>query len=142
MAKLTEILKDGGIAFNDGRRLSLGDECTLEEPEEHGATARYAHQELLSEEIREALESGKYVTRLALNKDEHVAFTLGDDLVLRKVRLLDAVLEKLDDESRDSLTDEFLARFALLSGEIGQVFDLLDQWLKFISPEDEQPAKK
>ena len=53
--------------------LSLGDECELRDPIDQGAVVKVQRMELQSDEITKHLESGKQVTRLALNLDDHVS---------------------------------------------------------------------
>ncbi|HBK56238.1 MAG TPA: recombination-associated protein RdgC [Xanthomonadales bacterium] len=103
----------------------LGDECELKDPVEHGAVVKCQRQELTADEVGKHLEAGKQVSRLALVLDERVGFVLGEDLVLRKLKFLDAAVESLESTERDSLEAELDARFALMSGELKRVFPLL-----------------
>lgn len=61
---------------------------------------------------------------------DHASFVLGDDLVLRKFRLLDAAIEQLEDTDCDSMAAELDARFALMVGEFRRVFAVLQRALK------------
>lgn len=80
-----------GDPLPDG--LSLGEECELRDPTDSGAVVKVQNMALQSDEIETHLEAGKQVTRLALILDDHVSFVLGEDLVIRKFKLLDGVLE-------------------------------------------------
>jgi recombination associated protein RdgC len=115
--------------------LSLGDECELKDPVDGGGAVRCSRHELQADEIRSHLEAGKQVTRLALVLDDHVSFVLGEDLVLRKVKFLDGAVEALENTERDSLAAELDARFALMAGEVGRLFDLLERALQFSKAE-------
>lgn len=115
--------------------LSLGDGCLLKDPVDGGATARLQHQELGADEIRKHLESGKQCARLALVYDNHISFELGEDLVLRKLRFLDAALDTLEDVEREGLQAEVNARFALMEGNIGLLFDVLEKALQISKAE-------
>src|SRR5690606_38657648 len=66
--------------------LSLGDEATLKDAADNGASIRAARQELASEEIAKHLEAGKQVTRLGLQLDDHVSFSLDESLTIRKLK--------------------------------------------------------
>lgn len=118
-----------GDPLPDG--LQLGDECELRDPTDHGAVVRCQHHEMQSSEIREHLESGKLVTRLALTLDDHVSFVIGDDLIIRKLKFLDAALEQLESDDRDDRRAELDARFALMSAEIRRLFAVLTPALRF-----------
>ena len=104
---------------------ALGEECELRDPAERGAVVKCQHQDLGAEEIARHLEAGKQVSRLALVVDERVSFVLGEDLVLRKLKFLDAAVESLETTERDSLAAELDARFALMSAELKRVFPRL-----------------
>ena len=110
--------------------LSLGEECELKAPDEHGAVVKCQRQELQSDEITKHLESGKLVTRLALMLDDHVSFVLGEDLVVRKFKLLDGAVDQLESTERDDLRAELDARFALMSAEFSRLFVVLEKALK------------
>lgn len=117
-----------GEALPDG--LSLGEECELKDPMDGGAVVKCQHQELQSDEIAKHLEAGKQVTRLALTLDDHVSFVLGEDLVVRKFKLLDGAVDQLESTERDDLRAELDARFALMGAEFSRLFPVLEGALK------------
>ena len=86
--------------------------------------------DLHSDEIARHLESGKQVTRLALTLDDHVSFVLGEDLVVRKFKLLDGAVDQLESTDRDDVRAELDARFALMSAEVKRLFSVLESALK------------
>ncbi|MGQ5243997.1 recombination-associated protein RdgC [Xanthomonas arboricola pv. corylina] len=109
--------------------LSLGEDCELRDPIEGGARVRCNHQELRSDEVSKHLEAGKQVTRLELVLDDHVAFVLGDDLVIRRLRFLDGAIDKLDDSDVEGVRAELDARFNLMACEVRRLFLLLEHAL-------------
>ncbi|MFT3807879.1 recombination-associated protein RdgC [Arenimonas sp.] len=115
--------------------LALGDECEMKDPIDGGAIVRCQRQELQGDEIRQHLEAGKQVTRLALTLDDHLSFVLGEDLVVRKLKFLDGAVDSLENTERDSLNAELDARFALLSGELSRLFAVLEKALQLSQPE-------
>lgn len=115
--------------------LTVGDECELRAPLAHGAVIKCHGQELDSDEIREHLAAGKQVTRLALNLDDHVSFVLGEDLVVRKFKLLDGAVDTLENTEREDLRAELDARFALMAAELKRLFAVLDQALQLSTVE-------
>lgn len=110
--------------------LSLGDECELKDAMDKGAVVKCQRQELTGEEIAKHLESGKQVTRLALNLDDHLGFVLGEDLVIRKLRFLDGAVDRLENTERDSMLAELDARYALMAAELKRLFVVLEGALK------------
>ena len=117
-----------GDPLPDG--LSLGDECELKDAADRGAIVKCQRHDLACDEIGKHLEAGKQVTRLALNLDDHVSFVLGEDLVLRKFKLLDGAVDQLESTERDDIRAELDARFALMAAEAKRLFSVLEPALK------------
>ena len=90
-----------GDPLPDG--LVLGDECELRDPADSGAVVKIQHMELVGEEINKHLEAGKQVTRLALILDDHVSFVIGEDLIVRKFKLLDGAVDQLEASDTDDI---------------------------------------
>ena len=111
--------------------LALGDECELRDPADSGAVVKVQRMELAGEEIETHLEAGRQAVRLALVLEDHVNFVLGEDLVIRKFKLLDGAVEQLETSERDDLRAELDARFALMAGEFARLFATLDGALRF-----------
>ena len=122
-----------GDALPDG--LSLGDECELRDPSDSGAVVKIQRMELVGDEINKLLEAGKQVTRLALVLDDHVSFVLGEDLVVRKFKLLDGAVDQLESTDRDDIAAELDARFALMAGEFKRLFNVLEKAFKLSKAE-------
>lgn len=110
--------------------LSLGDECELRDPADSGAVVKVQRMELAGEEIDTHLEAGKQAARVALTLDDHASFVLGEDLVLRKFKLLDGAVEQLESSERDDIRAELDARFALMAGEFSRLFAVLESALR------------
>ena len=117
-----------GDPLPDG--LSLGDECELRDPTDSGAVVKVQRMELQGEEIGKHLEAGKQVARLALVLDDHVSFVIGEDLVVRKFKLLDGAVDQLESTERDDVAAELDARFALMAGEFKRLFNVLEKAFK------------
>jgi len=116
--------------------LTIGDECELKDAADKGAVVKCQRQELQSDEIAKHLESGKQVTRLALTLDDHVSFVLGEDLVVRKFKLLEGAVDALESTERDDVRAELDARFALMAGEAKRLFNVLEPALKISRVEE------
>jgi recombination associated protein RdgC len=115
--------------------LALGDECELRDPATAtGAIARCRRQDLDAEEVKEHLRNGKQVFQLGLVFDDRISFVLGEDLVVRKLKFLDAVLDELGDSQQDAAA-EMDARFALLTLELERLLRKLEEWFGLPRPE-------
>lgn len=119
---------------------SLGDSCELQDPADKSAKVSIRNMELQSDEVAKHLEAGKQCTRLALSYNDHVSFVFGEDLVIRKLKLLDGAVDSLENTERDDIRAELDARFALLAGELGVLFDALATAFKLSAAETDAPA--
>ena len=122
-----------GDPMPDG--LSLGDECELRDPTDTGAVVKIQRMELSGDEIRKHLEAGKQATRLALVLDDHVSFVIGEDLIVRKFKLLDGAVDQLEASDGDDIVAELNARFALMAGEFKRLFTVLEAAFKLSKAE-------
>ena len=122
-----------GDPLPDG--LSLGDECELRDPTDTGAVVKIQRMDLSGNEIAKHLEAGKQATRLALTLDDHVSFVLGEDLIVRKFKLLDGAVDQLEASDSDDIVAEFGARFALMAGEFKRLFNVLEAAFKLSKAE-------
>lgn len=129
---MTDWLANGNLPAG----LALGDECELRDPATAtGAIAKCRRQDLDAEEVKEHLRNGKQVFQLGLVFDERISFVLGEDLVLRKLKFLDVVLDELGDSHQDAAA-EMDASFALLTLELERLLGKLEEWFGLPRPSD------
>ena len=115
--------------------LALGDECELRDPATaSGAIARCRRQDLDTDEIREHLRTGKQVFQLGLVFDDRISFVLGEDLILRKIKFTDVVLDEQAD-SPESAAAEMDANFSLMALEYERLLGKLEEWFKLPRPD-------
>lgn len=119
--------------------LSLGSDCELRETGDSGHIVKITNGELQGEELAKHLEAGMQCTRLALNLEDRLSFTVGEDLVVRKFKLLDGAVDKLDQGEAEDLRAELDARFVLNVGEIQILFDLLATAFRLSPCVEEEP---
>lgn len=100
----------------------LGEECELQDPAEKGAIVKCLRHDLASEEVLSHLSAGKQVSRLGILFDANLGFVLGEDLVLRKFKLLAGAVDGIENGAGESLHDELMARFALFSAELNAFY--------------------
>ncbi len=53
------------------------------------------------------------------------SLVIGEDLIIRKIKLLNGAMEQIENNERDSMEAEIDARFALFSGEMVSVLSTL-----------------
>ena len=120
-----------GSGLGPGRAVS----CHLY-PAESGAVVRCRRQDLETDEVREHLKTGKQVFQLGLTFDDRISFVLGEDLVVRKLRFLDQVLDELGETQTDSAAAELDAQMALMTLEVERLLVKLDEWFGLPRPTD------
>ena len=72
---------------------SIDRECELKQPDSEKASVRYARHTLDIDEVGEHIKQGKLPTQLAMTWAGRVSFVLTEALTLKKIQLLDGVLE-------------------------------------------------
>lgn len=100
-------------------------DCELKMPDDLKSTVRYSRHTLEIDEVAQHIESGKVPTQLAMTWNERVSFTLTDAAQIRKLKLLDVVLDGVQESGKDD--DGFDADAAIVTGELaGLIPDLLE----------------
>ncbi len=104
---------------------SIDRECELKQPDSEKALVRYARHTLDIDEVGEHIKQGKLPTSLAMTWDNRVSFVLTESLALKKIKLLDVVLEGKSETGKGD--NGFDADVAITTGELGKLIpDLVD----------------
>lgn len=98
----------------------IKDECELKEADDDGAIIRCKRQDLSSDEIQMHLDSGKEVTRLAVNWNDTIECILQDDLAIKRLKFSDEILEQAADDGAEDAAARFDADFNLMTGELSR----------------------
>lgn len=107
--------------------LELGEEAELKDPSENGAVLRCKQQDLLGVEIEPHLKAGKQAVKLALGWREQCCFILGEDLILRRLKFADSLLDQAADMGAEDAAARFDADFYLLTETLAKLLpELLD----------------
>ena len=97
---------------------TLDRDCELKQPDSEKATVRYARHTLDIDEVGEHIKAGKLPTRLAMTWNSRVSFILTEALTLKKIELLDVVLENAPQKAGKDDDGGFDADVALTTGEL------------------------
>ena len=101
---------------------SIDRECELKAADESKAVVRYARHALDIDEVRQHIEHGKKPTKLAMTWDDRVSFVLTEGLQIKKIALLDAVM---DGQSKDD--GGFDTDVSIATGELSRLIpDLIE----------------
>ena len=106
---------------------SVDRECELKAADESKAVVRYTRHPLDTDEVCGHIAKGKLPTRLALTWNDRVSFVLTEGLQLKKVAVLDVVLEAAASLASDGKDDNFDADVAIATGELQKLIpDLME----------------
>ena len=101
--------------------IALGSECELKDPSEDGGVVRCKGLDLKAHEIRNHLEAGMQVTKLAVTWDDNVSFVLDEELGIRRLKFGETLQEQLDDVDADDAVAKFDAAFSLMTLELSRM---------------------
>lgn len=104
---------------------TLRDECELKESGETPAVLRCKGIDLLSEEIRQHLQGGMQVSRIALDWREQLQFVLGEDLCVRRIKFADALVKENDELMDEDPLARLDADFVLMAPALSALQDRL-----------------
>src|SRR5690606_15765781 len=111
---------------------SVDRECELKQPDTEKSTVRYARHNLDIDEVGLHIEQGKLPTQLAMTWDNRVSFVLTESMALKKIKLLDVVLEGAKGQDEGFDTDA-----AIATGELRR---LIPDLVEALDGEQETPA--
>ena len=101
---------------------SIDRECELVAADESKAVVRYGRHPLDIDQVREHIEHGKLPTKLAMTWDDRVSFVLTEGLQIKKLVLLDAVMDAKTQDDAGFDTDVSIA-----TGELSRLIpDLIE----------------
>jgi recombination associated protein RdgC len=104
---------------------SVDRECELKQPDSEKATVRYARHTLEIDEVVGHIQQGKLPTQLAMTWNDRVSFVLTETMTLKKLKLLDVVLEGAESAGRDD--NGFDTDVAIFTGELRRLIpDLVE----------------
>ena len=105
---------------------SIDRDCELRQPDSEKATVRYARHTLDIDEVAAHIAQGKLPTQLAMTWNGRVSFVLTEALALKRIELLDVVLQGTDATAAAGQEDGgFDADVAIASGELRQMMAAL-----------------
>jgi recombination associated protein RdgC len=99
-------------------------DCELKTPDELKSTVRYSRHTLEIDEVAQHIAAGKVPTQLAMTWNDRVSFVLSDTAQVKKLQLLDVVMDGVQEGGKDD--DGFDTDAAILTGELSAMIpDLL-----------------
>lgn len=110
---MTHWLREGSLPQD----FELGDECELQASKD-GRVIRCKNQDLHADEIRSHLDSGMFVSKVAITWKEAVHCIVDDTLAVKRLKFDDKLLEQASDRNPDGKAEQFDADFAIMTLEL------------------------
>lgn len=121
MSAMTAWLSEGEAPAG----FTLDSDLELRAASESQSAIRYVRHDIGGPEIAAHIAAGKLVTKLGMTWNDRISFVLTDKLHLKRLAFLD-VLKEQAEQAGESGDEQFDADFALMAGELEQLFaDLL-----------------
>ncbi|WP_419640894.1 recombination-associated protein RdgC [Thiolapillus sp.] len=98
--------------------ISIENECELRSPEEDGGLIRCKRQDLSAPEIKNHLDTGKQVIKLAVSWADRLSFIVDENLAIKRLAFLDLIQDQLADIETDDRAEQFDAEFSIMSLEL------------------------
>jgi recombination associated protein RdgC len=95
----------------------LGDECELQASKD-GRVIRCKKQELTANEILSHINSGMFVSKLAVTWKASIHCVIDEQLAIKRIKFDDVMSEKANDHNPESHAEQFDADFAIMAGEL------------------------
>ena len=99
----------------------LGEECELRSQGDDQSVAVFKKHELLSDEVKSNLATGKLVSKLMLTWDQRISFVLTDTLQIKRLKFLDVFDEQLNEQDPQSHAERKDIEFTLMTGEVSRL---------------------
>lgn len=96
---------------------ALGDECELMSSQDE-RIIRGKKLDLLDEQLTQHLDSGMFVSKLAIQWKETISCIVDDQFCFKRVKFADALLERAGDRSPETAAEQFDHEFAIMSLEL------------------------
>lgn len=118
---LTAWLAEGTLP----QSFALGGECELRDTGDDGGVIRCKNQDLFSEEIRNHLASGMYVSKMALCWFGGIDCVVDENFSLKRLRFGDLIDDKLAEVDAESAAEQFDVDFTIMAGEFANFIPAL-----------------
>lgn len=121
IAVMTQWLLDN-VSPND---IVVEDECELRSMEEEAAIIRCKRHDLALPEIKNHLDNGKQVIKLAMSWADRLSFVLDDNLSIKRLKFLELIQDQAADIEAGDEIEQFDADFSIMTAELAQFFPRL-----------------
>ena len=96
----------------------IEDECELRAPEEAGGIIRCKRQDLAAPEIKNHLDTGKQVIKLAISWSDRLSFIVDENLTIKRLKFLELIQDQVADTETATAEEQFDVDFTIMSQEL------------------------
>jgi len=100
--------------------ITIEDECELRAPEEEGGIIRCKRHDLSLPEIKNHLETGKEVIKLAVSWADRLSFIIDENLAVKRLKFLDLIQDQVADIETGDEAAQFDVDFSIMSLELAK----------------------
>lgn len=122
------------ISNTSPQDILIEDECELRSLDEEAAIIRCKRHDLALPEIKNHLDTGKQVIKLAMSWSDRLSFILDENLAIKRLKFLDLIQEQAADIQADDEIQQFDADFSIMTAELAQ---FLPRLLELFATEDQ-----
>jgi recombination associated protein RdgC len=105
--------------------ITIEDECELRSPDEEGGIIRCKRHDLALPEIKNHLDTGKEVIKLAISWADRLSFILDENLSVKRLRFLELIQGQTADIESENAAEQFDADFSIMSMELANFLSRL-----------------
>jgi recombination associated protein RdgC len=98
--------------------ITIEDECELRAPEEEGGIIRCKRHDLSLPEIKNHLDTGKEVIKLAVSWADRISFIIDENLTIKRLKFLDLIQDQVADIETYDEAEQFDVDFSIMSLEL------------------------
>lgn len=106
---------------NAPEQIEMAESCEMLAGEKGKGVIKCAQQDLSAKEIANHLQSGKYISRLALKWANKLSCVFYEDMSVKGIKFLEIIKEQLDDLDIETKEQSLDVNFALMSGEFTEL---------------------
>ncbi|MBE0468739.1 MAG: recombination-associated protein RdgC [Methyloprofundus sp.] len=96
----------------------IEDECELRSPEEAGGIIRCKRHDLAAPEIKNHLDTGKQVIKLAISWSDRLSFIIDENLSIKRLKFLELIQDQVADTESNGAEEQFDVDFTIMSQEL------------------------
>ncbi len=98
--------------------ITIEDECELRSPEDEGGIIRCKRHDLSLPEIKNHLDTGKQVIKLAISWADRLSFVIDENLTIKRLKFLDLIQEQASEIETADEAEQFDVDFSIMSLEL------------------------